>query len=438
MQIQGYNAQDIQDSIRHLIKAGTLAEGAVLPSVRELAGQLGLNRNTVAAAYKALVASGVLISRGRLGTQVPVNRLRTLEGFQVQARDVVDVAHGNPKRELLPTLAQINLAHVPTMLYGESIYLPELLELAHSQVFADLPQFITASAAFEFTYGAVDAIERILAAHLVANDLVAVELPGFITSISAIEHQHFKIQSFQVSPQGVDVDSLQHALQCNVQAIVITPRAQNPTGYSLDLEQVQQIRTLLASYPQVVVIVDDHFSLLAQADYQHLIPESTQHWAVLRSVSKYLGPDLRFAFVCCDRITADRLHHKLNSGSTWVSHIIQTMVLQLMSAADFKGRVEYAKAYYQQQNNALLAQLRQHGIPCSSFADGLNIWLSLPYADEIAKVLLTKGWLVRSGKDYKITEKISGIRISPSNMTKQQMQDFTGQLKQIYEVIQVL
>ena len=52
MNITGNTAQDIQDNIRTLIKEGELQEGDFLPSVRELAEQLGVNRNTVAAAYK--------------------------------------------------------------------------------------------------------------------------------------------------------------------------------------------------------------------------------------------------------------------------------------------------------------------------------------------------------------------------------------------------
>ena len=112
MNITGNTAQDIQDNIRTLIKEGQLQEGDFLPSVRELAEQLGVNRNTVAAAYKNLVAMGIVISKGRLGTQVKsYQSSRLLEGFQPLLQGTVDLAHGNPKRELLPSLKHINLTH---------------------------------------------------------------------------------------------------------------------------------------------------------------------------------------------------------------------------------------------------------------------------------------------------------------------------------------
>ena len=49
---------------------GTLASGAKLPTVRGLAAELGLAVNTVAKAYRALEADGVIETRGRAGTFV--------------------------------------------------------------------------------------------------------------------------------------------------------------------------------------------------------------------------------------------------------------------------------------------------------------------------------------------------------------------------------
>jgi DNA-binding transcriptional regulator YhcF (GntR family) len=52
------------------IRAGTLPPGTRLPTVRELAGQLGLAVNTVARTYRELETAGVVETRRRLGTFV--------------------------------------------------------------------------------------------------------------------------------------------------------------------------------------------------------------------------------------------------------------------------------------------------------------------------------------------------------------------------------
>nr|MBJ6885415.1 GntR family transcriptional regulator [Vibrio cholerae] len=53
--IDGKTANEIFDSIRQHIIAGTLRAEDSLPPVRELASELKVNRNTVAAAYKRLI-----------------------------------------------------------------------------------------------------------------------------------------------------------------------------------------------------------------------------------------------------------------------------------------------------------------------------------------------------------------------------------------------
>lgn len=52
------------------VRDGRLPPGTRLPTVRELAGQLGLAVNTVARAYRELEAAGILETRGRFGTFV--------------------------------------------------------------------------------------------------------------------------------------------------------------------------------------------------------------------------------------------------------------------------------------------------------------------------------------------------------------------------------
>ncbi|MFV0495597.1 GntR family transcriptional regulator [Mycobacterium sp.] len=50
------------------VRAGSLPPGTRLPTVRDLAGQLGVAANTVARAYRELESAAVVETRGRLGT----------------------------------------------------------------------------------------------------------------------------------------------------------------------------------------------------------------------------------------------------------------------------------------------------------------------------------------------------------------------------------
>ena len=65
--------QQIADEIRLLIAKGELKEGDILPSVRQLAGDLGINLNTVATAYRELQNENLLAIKHGAGAAVSSN-----------------------------------------------------------------------------------------------------------------------------------------------------------------------------------------------------------------------------------------------------------------------------------------------------------------------------------------------------------------------------
>ena len=62
--------EQVREQIRAQVVAGELTPGTKLPTVRRLAGDLGLAVNTVARAYRELEALGVIETRGRAGSVV--------------------------------------------------------------------------------------------------------------------------------------------------------------------------------------------------------------------------------------------------------------------------------------------------------------------------------------------------------------------------------
>ena len=76
--------RQIVDQLRQLLAAGTLQAGDPLPSVRQLAADLGVNLNTVAIAYRELAGEGLVeIKHGR-GARVTADREHRLDEEQVR------------------------------------------------------------------------------------------------------------------------------------------------------------------------------------------------------------------------------------------------------------------------------------------------------------------------------------------------------------------
>ncbi|MGL4254867.1 MAG: aminotransferase class I/II-fold pyridoxal phosphate-dependent enzyme [Microbacterium sp.] len=395
LEISGRSAAEISDSLRGLVERRMLRPGDALPSVRSLADLLGVNRNTVVAAYRQLTQAGIVVTRGRGGTRIADRAAVAQEGFA----DTVlrDVGTGNPDPALIPDVSRA-LAGVTgrPVLYGEPVIDPDLERWARSWM-ADAP---ADEVSLTITSGAADAVERLLASALTRDDAVALEDPCFLTSIHTVRVGGYRAVPVAVDDEGMTVAGLRAALEEGVRAVVCTPRAQNPTGASVSARRAAELRGVLAEHPYVLVIEDDHFSMLSRDPYHSIIAPGHRRWALVRSVSKFLGPDMCLAVTSSDAETAGRLAMRLTPGTTWVSHLLQRLTLALASDPTVLSEIERAGAHYAARNAAFAERLSVRGIPTSS-GDGLNLWVPLPVAARpVTERLTRRGWLARSGDEF--------------------------------------
>lgn len=398
IEITGRSASEIADSLRSLAERGSLPPGVALPSVRALAERLGVNRNTVVAAYGELTRAGIVQTHGRGGTRVVDRAVVAQEGFAV---DTVlrDIGTGNPDPDLIPDFlpALTTMAGRP-VLYGEPVIDPGLERWATEWMSRDLAP--AASLHLTITSGAGDAVERLFADVLTRGDAVALEDPCFLTSIHTVRLGGYRPVPVLVDDEGMTVDGLRAALEQGVRAVVCTPRAQNPTGASLSAERAAVLRELLSDHPYVLVIEDDHFSMLSREPFHSLIGPDHRRWALIRSVSKFLGPDMCLAVTASDPETAERLAMRLTPGTTWVSHLLQRLTHALVADPEVIRRIGEAAVHYAERNAAFAARLSAHGLPTTA-GDGLNVWVPLPVpARPVTEQLMRRGWLARSGDEF--------------------------------------
>ena|ERR1035438_883879 len=76
--------QQITDGIKAAIARGDLREGMTLPSVRQVAGDLGVNLNTVAAAYRQLQDEGLVTVRHGAGAVIASRSPRPVDQAELQ------------------------------------------------------------------------------------------------------------------------------------------------------------------------------------------------------------------------------------------------------------------------------------------------------------------------------------------------------------------
>lgn len=427
--IFGETASAIADSVRDLVSRGDLPPGCVLPPIRALAAELQVNRNTVAAAYRQLVAAGVAHADGRRGTVIAA--LPDLTSEQLPAPNLVDFASGNPDPRLLPDLREaIARAQYEPAMYGAPAVDPRLLEVARAIFAPD----IGTQADIVVTHGAVDAVERVLNSHLARGDGVAVEDPCFLASIGTVRLNGYRRIPAPVDEHGMTPDGLRHAIvDHGARAVVITPRAHNPTGATISEERAGELRAVLTEFPEVLVVEDDYFSLASTHPYRRVTPASTNNWALVRSLSKFLGPDLRLALVAGNPQTVQILGARLRPGKTWVSLLLQAAAAYLLTDATTLELVTHAGREYAKRSRILVDALAAQSISPVGTPDGLNMWIALPDPAAVEATVLRlsyAGWAVQSGQVFAaVTDSPRcGIRITAATIDETLAADFAAQL----------
>jgi DNA-binding transcriptional MocR family regulator len=169
------------------------------------------------------------------------------------------------------------------------------------------------------------------------------------------------------------------------------------------------VRAVLARHPDVLVIEDDYVARVAGAPYVP-VHRADGRWAVVRSLSKVLGPDLRIAVVAGDPLTIARIEGRQRLGPGWVSHILQQVAALMLGDRATAKLLARAERVYAERRHTLVSVLATRGIEAAGDS-GLGVWL--PLADEAAAVreLLLQGWAVSPGERYRF-HSAPGIRIT--------------------------
>ncbi|MFJ3803299.1 aminotransferase class I/II-fold pyridoxal phosphate-dependent enzyme [Streptomyces sp. NPDC090088] len=416
--IEGRGAAEIAASVERAVGSGELEPGQLLPPMRELATRLGVNPNTVAAAYRTLRERGVIETAGRRGSRIrpkPATTGRDQSRIDVPA-GVRDLSSGNPDPALLPSLAPA-LAAVAAegdrapVLYGADPVEPELERISRAEFTADgVPE-----GPFTVTSGSLDAVERVLLAHLKPGDPVAVEDPGWGRTLDLVPALGLRTVPVAVDDEGPRPDGLRRALESGARALIVTARAHNPTGAAVSAARARALRAVLREHPHTVLIEDDHGHGIVDLPLHPLVG-GTHHWAFVRSVAKAYGPDLRLAALTGDATTVDRVSGRQRLGPGWVSRLLQRTVVRLWTDGAVDGPA--VAAAYRSRRDLLIDALADHGVEAHG-RSGMNVWVPVPDETSVVSRLLHEGWAVAPGARYRLATP-PGIRVTVSTLTPEE------------------
>jgi len=420
--VTGHTTTQITSSIEAAIRRGTFTVGQALPTIRTLADELGVNRNTVAAAYRRLSDAGLIEGRGRQGSRVAAFGM----GSARTPPPIHDVGAGNPDPQLLPDVfGALQRCQWHPRDYDDAPDEPALLEYATAQFRQDgIPV-----GDIWISNGTFDAIAVVLQATLPKGSSIAVEDPCFMTTLGLLRELGYQPVPIKVDDEGAIPRSLDQALKSGVKAASLTPRAQNPYGGSWSATRQKDLAAVIEPYKDVLVIEDDHFAALSQFKPVTLVSDDRRNWAVIRSVSKYIGADMRLAFANSSKDIGAKVLGLSAFTYRWVSSILQKTLLATISQADYETTIRKASELYKKRRETFVQALAKFDIE-SHGADGMNVWIPVENEQFTTQQLMEAGWIVKAGSIFRL-ESPPGIRLTTSTITESQSVEFAKLLSNI-------
>jgi DNA-binding transcriptional MocR family regulator len=409
----------IKNQIRDMIFADVLPENFCLPSERDLAKGLGVNRSTVVKAYQELKADGLVKGHVGKGTAVllqvskqssidnsPIHPLPWYQLFNetvisdtehiisdmmamTGCTDVISFATGIPSPSLYPikVIEQIQAELFQTV--GPDMLLPSPVEGYYplresiSQVLKNRHMFVSPKeiVILSGSQQGLDFIARIL---ICPGDTVIVEEPTFFGAIQIFRSAGAKVVGVPIDQAGMRTDILEALLIKHKPKFIYTlPTFQNPSGTTMSLARRYHLLKIAYQY-QVPVIEDDPYGELrfTGAAIPSLKALDRHGYVIyLSTFSKVLFLGMRVGWVVASAQVLAKFAHLKQTTDLHVNTTSQLLLDRLLRGGHYAEHVVMLCKEYANRKKMMLEALGKYKIPGLSWNEpegGFYIWCRLP------------------------------------------------------------
>lgn len=396
--------RQLQQHFADLIRSGILSNGERLPATRELAGQLGLNRTTVSAAYELLESSGLItghVGRGSFVTAAGGGNAPGLDweallpapipaAGPVLGRDGISFATSRPAEELFP----LDDMRVSCNEVLQSEGLASILQLGSPAGFEPLRRHLLAEGRQQgmvkpgddliVTSGCQQALDLVARVLIRSGDKVVLEDPVYPGLKNLLAQAGAQLLGVPVGSDGMELDHLERVMRRErPKLLVVTSDFQNPTGATLPPESRSTVLRLARECGTIVIENDLYGALRYEGEPIPSLKQMDEsgHTILLRSFSKIAFPGLRVGWVIGPRAPLARLLQSKQLCDLHTDQFSQAVLLQFAESGRLAAHLtRMLKAGAERLHTALAACARY--LPAGSKftrpQGGMNLWVRLP------------------------------------------------------------
>ncbi|HWW51793.1 MAG TPA: PLP-dependent aminotransferase family protein [Verrucomicrobiae bacterium] len=425
----------LRDQLRALVHSGELRFGDRIPASRELAGQLGVHRTTIANAYAELESEGLIEGHVGRGTFICGGRVKQFsppprsngdggamrwealfadergeEGLSrmmpVVPPGAIGFTSARPSDELFPVEEFRRCCNAVLRAEGRRI-----LQLGSTDGYEPLKRVVlsmlrdeglnVSSEQLLITDGCQQAIDLVCKAFLRPGDAVALENPAYPGAIAIFSGARVRTLAVAVETDrartghvGLDIDALETVLMQNrVKFIFVTPDFHNPTGTALPVAERRRLLEIAARY-QVAVIEDGIYTRIRlRGSAAPSLKALDRSGNVIRidSFSKIAFPGLRVGWCIAPESVIERLRLVKQSADLHTDQLAQATLAEFIRRGCLARHVAKTMKVYRSRLAAMEEALEKHMPEQTTWTrpeGGMSIWVSLPPGFDAAEFLI--------------------------------------------------
>jgi 2-aminoadipate transaminase len=416
-------SDQLSDALERRIEDGLLPPDSRLPTTRELAASLGINRGTVQAAYRRLSEKGLVEGRVGSGTvvrggaAVPETPFRLAEQLSHRAAIlpedarpalgaplVADFSRLAPDERFFPfeeftrTLAETWGRRSDLWQYAAPLGLEELrIEIARR-----LGEHGILRTADEIlvTSGAQQGLDLLFRTFTDPGDLVAMESPTYSGALALARLAEAAILPLEMDEDGPDPRALRGR---RVKLAYVMPERQNPTGVTTG--ETRRGELLEAALASGALVVEDGYEE-PESGFVPISATEPERAVWLGTLSKDLVPGFRIGWIAAARPIVERLARLKQAADFQTPVPLQAAVAEFLRAGADR-RIRAARAAAVAERTSAMGRALRHALPELDWwgGEGSNplFWLRLPEGisgRRIAEAAAARGVAVAAGQEF--------------------------------------
>jgi len=425
------------------VRRGRLLPGSRLPGTRILAASLGVNRNTVAAAYDELEAEGWVTATTGSGTFVTetlrelaseprrlrIRRTRPVSaiGFDLAAppaaervdepteRGMLKWDFGVPDARLAPTQELARAYRRALREHGTELLQYERyrvepcsrLQIALAAMLRSTRGLDVGPEQLVITQGSQMALYLLARSLVRPGDVVAVESPGAYILWDAFTEAGATIAPIEVDASGLRVEQLEELTRTTrIRAVLLTPHHQFPTTVALSV--ARRMALLELARRERFAILEDDYDHEFHYEGRPVLPlaSTDEHGSVayVGSLSKLFGPGLRVGYLVAPLPLVREVRRRRRLVDIQGDGLLDAALAELFEDGEMQRHFNRTRRVYHARRDFLVDLLRRRlgeTLELTVPSGGMAVWARVDPAIDVeawAERARTRGLLFRTGR----------------------------------------